>query len=412
VQDTSAAHGKALSPDQLADLKRKLGWPEDEMFLVPEKAAAHMAACTTKGAEAEQAWNAAMDAYAAAHPEPAAELRAALAGELPDGWDADLPVWTPDDGAIATRSAAGKTLNAIRANCAQIVGGAADLASSTSTMPTDKTFMQAGAWDNPNVRFGVREFAMSAACNGIALHGGLRALGSTFLAFADYCRPALRLAALMGLPTVHQFTHDSIGLGEDGPTHQPVEQVASLRAIPNFTVIRPADANETAEAWRAALLNTGGPTAIIGSRQNLPVLQRCASCPAALLHMGAYVLRNCDGTPDVLLMASGSEVALTLRAADALATDGIKSRVISFPSWELFEKQNKDWRDAVLPPGLKVRLAVEAGSPQGWHKYVGSAGDIVALDRFGASGPGPEVYEALGFSVDEIVARAKALLVD
>jgi len=412
VQDTSAAHGKPLSTDQLADLKRTLGWPDDAMFLVPEQATAHMAACTQKGAQAEQAWNDAMESYAAAHPELAAALRSALAGELPEGWDAALPVWTTEDAAIATRSAAGNALNAIRANCALIVGGAADVASSTNTMPTDKTFMQAGAWDNPNVRFGVREFAMSAACNGIALHGGLRGLGSTFLVFADYCRPALRLAALMGLPTIHQFTHDSIGLGEDGPTHQPIEQVASLRVIPNFTVIRPADANEAAEAWRAALLNTAGPTAIIGSRQSLPILPRTESCPAALVHMGAYVLRNCDGTPDVLLMASGSEVELTLRVADELATDGIKSRVVSFPSWELFDKQDPDWRDAVLPPSLTTRMAIEAGSAQGWHKYVGSAGDIVALDRFGASGPGPEVYAELGFSVEEIVARAKALLAE
>jgi len=411
LQDTHAAHGKALDADQMKATKRALGWPEDEMFLVPDRAKTHFGEVARKGQAAQADWQAAFDRYAAQYPELAAEWRAAWAGELPAGWDAGLPSWKPEDGPMATRKAAGAALEAIRKSCWSLIGGCADLASSTNTLPKDKVSMDTGDFGHQNIRFGVREHAMGAACVGIALHGGLRAYGSTFLVFSDYCRPAVRLAALSGAQTIYQFTHDSIGVGEDGPTHQPVEHLAALRCIPNATVIRPADANEAAEAWRAAMLNDAGPTAIVCSRQNLPVIDRERNAPADSLHRGAYVLSDPeDGDPDVILMASGSEVPRVTDAAGELVAKGVKARVVSFPSWELFEKQPEDYKRSVLPPEVRKRLAVEAGSPMGWHRYVGDEGDVIALDRFGASGPGGKVMDALGFSVQNIVERALRLL--
>ncbi len=411
LQDSHEAHGKALDADQMKATKRALGWPEDGMFLVPERARRHFREAVARGRKAQKEWRQAFAQYAREFPDLAEQWRVAWAGELPEGWDAGLPAWSPDAGPMATRKAAGAALEVIRRNCPFLIGGDADLASSTNTLPKDKLSIQPGHFERRNIRFGVREHVMAAACSGMALHGGLRAFGSTFLVFADYARPSLRLAGMARVPVIYQFTHDSIGLGEDGPTHQPVEHLASLRAIPNWTVIRPADANEAAEAWRAAMLNTAGPTAIICSRQNLPIIDRSAHPAADMLHRGAYVLSDpAEGEPELILMATGSEVWRAMVAADRLAEDGARVRVVSFPSWELFERQPKDYRDSVLPPAVRRRLAVEAASPMGWHRYVGDEGDVMGLERFGASGPGEEVLDKLGFSVEHIVERARALL--
>jgi len=411
VQDSHVSHGKPFDAEQMKQTKRNLGWPEEEMFLVPERAREQFRRAADRGRRAWREWRQAFERYAAEFPDLAEQWRAAWAGELPEGWDAELPSWKPEDGSLATRAAAGAALEQIRKRCPALIGGAADLASSTSTLPKDKLSMTPEHYERQNIRFGVREHAMAAACSGIARHGGLRAYGSTFTVFADYARPALRLAAMMRAPVVYQFTHDSIGVGEDGPTHQPVEQVASLRSIPNWTVIRPADANEAREAWRAAMLNTSGPTAIICSRQKLPVLDRSTYPPAEMLHKGAYVLSDPpDGDPELILMASGSEVGRMLDAAARLAEKGVRVRTVSFPSWELFEKQPDDYRRSVLPPAVRKRIAVEAGITMGWRKYVTDEGDVIGLDRFGVSAPGDEALDGLGFGVETIVERALALL--
>ncbi|MFO8007024.1 MAG: transketolase [Candidatus Brocadiia bacterium] len=411
VQDTHKAHGAPLDAEQMRETKRALGWPEDAQFLVPEEVREVFRQRAEQGARAYQQWEDMFPRYAEEHPELAEQWRAMRADELPDRWDADLPEWGPDDGPMATRNAAGAALEAIRTNCWCLIGGDADLGSSTRTLPDDGRSMEPGSFDAQNIRFGVREHAMAAACNGIASHDGLRAFGSTFAVFSDYARPSLRLAGLMELGTIYQFTHDSVGVGEDGPTHQPIEHLAALRAIPNWTVIRPADANEAREAWRCAMLNTDGPVAIICSRQKLPVLDRSVYPGAANLSKGAYVLSDpAEGEPEIILMASGSEVALLLEAAEELADRGVPVRTVSFPCWELFEAQPEEYRRSVLPPHVTRRLAVEAGSPQGWHKYVGSEGDVIGLNRFGDSGPGEEVLDALGFNVDNVVQRALSLL--
>ena len=411
VQDSHVAHGKPLDAEQLEATKRALGWPEDEMFVVPERALKHMRTAVEKGRQAQQKWEQAFARYADEFAELADQWRTAWAGELPEGWDGDLPTWAPEDGPLATRKAAGATLEALRKSCPFLIGGAADLASSTGTLPEDKLSMQPEHFERQNIRFGVREHAMAAACSGIALHGGLRAYGSTFLVFSDYARPSLRLSGMMKVRTIYQFSHDSIGMGEDGPTHQPAENLVALRAIPNWTVIRPADANEAREAWRVAMLNADGPTAIICSRQNLPVLDREQYPPAESLHKGAYVLSDpADGKPDIILMATGSELSRAIEAAGRLTQKGIGVRVVNFPSWELFEAQPEEYRRSVLPPNVRKRLAIEAGSPMGWHKYVGDEGYVIGLNRFGASGPGGEVFDKLGFSVDDVVQRALAIL--
>ncbi len=411
VQDTHKAHGAPLDAEQMKQTKRNLGWPEDEMFLVPQRVRERFGELADEGREAHRRWRQAFDQYAQQFPDAAEEWRRAWAKELPDGWDAELPSWEPEDGPVATRSAAGDALEAIRTGCWSLIGGCADLGSSTRTLPADGLSMDKGVFSRQNIRFGVREHAMAAACNGIERHGGLRAYGSTFLVFSDYCRPSLRLAALMGVGTIYQFTHDSVGVGEDGPTHEPVEHVASLRTIPHWTVIRPADANEAAEAWRAAMLNHGGPTAIVCSRQKLPVLDRTQYAPADGLHRGAYVL--CDpqqGEPELILMASGSEVSVMLEAAEELAADGVRVRTVSFPSWELFEKQPEDYRHSVLPSRVRKRLAVEAGSPMGWCRYTGDEGAVIGLERFGESAPGAQVLAELGLTAENIVSTARQLL--
>ncbi|NLW49228.1 MAG: transketolase [Candidatus Brocadiaceae bacterium] len=411
LQDSHQSHGKALNAEEMAATKRALGWPEDQVFLVPERVRQHMAQVAARGRAARREWEQSFKALAAARPEQAAQWRRAWAGELPDGWDANLPVWTPQDRPLATRSAAGDVLDALRDACPHLIGGCADLASSTRTLPKSGLSMEPGVYGRQNIRFGVREHLMGAACNGIVRHGGLRAYGSTFLVFSDYVRPSLRMAGLMNAGVVYQFTHDSIGVGEDGPTHQPAEHLAALRCIPNWTVIRPCDANEAREAWRAALLNADGPTALACSRQNLPVLDRTVLGAAEGLHRGAYVLSDpADGEPEIILMASGSEVAPTLEAARTLTEAGRRVRVVSFPSWELFEKQDEEYRRSVLPPAVRRRIAVEAGVPMGWERYAGADGEVIGLPHFGVSGPGGQVMKKLGFCPEHIADRARAML--
>ncbi|MCZ6747260.1 MAG: transketolase, partial [Acidobacteria bacterium] len=334
-----------------------------------------------------------------------------LAGDLPAGWENQLPVFARETGDLATRAASGKVLAALAPALPELVGGSADLAGSNNTHIPDSSDVAAGEYGGRILHFGVREHAMGALMNGMSLHGGLRPFAATFLIFSDYARPAIRMAALSRLPVIWVFTHDSIGLGEDGPTHQPVEHLASLRAMPNLHVIRPADANETAAAWRVALTRRDGPTALVLSRQKLPLLEGEGSTPAGGLARGAYILAEAEGgSPDLILMASGSEVALVLAARDLLQDDGIPTRVVSFPCWELFAGQPESYREEVLPSAVTARLAVEAGASLGWDRWVGWAGACVTLDRFGASAPGPVLFEKFGFVPGRIVSRARELL--
>ena len=407
-QDSAEAHGAPLGREEACLTKRNLGCPEDEAFCVPDVAAPVKSACLERGQKAEADWNALFGAWAGNHPDLADAWRTAMAGELPDGWDAAPPVFAVGD-SIATRAASGKALNAFAAEIPEMIGGSADLAPSNKTLIEGTTDFQKGAYDGRNIRFGVREHAMGAVLNGMALHRGVRPYGGTFLVFADYMRPAIRLAALMKLPVIYVFTHDSIAVGEDGPTHQPVEHTASLRAIPGLTVVRPADGNETVQAWRQALCNTGGPTALILSRQKLPVLAETAG-DRARLDRGAYVLSDDAGSPDLVLIATGSEVPLAMKAAERLRAENLAVRVVSMPSWELFEKAGADYRESILPAGCRQRLAVEAGSAMGWERWVGDNGAVVAVDGFGASAPGGVVMERFGFTVDNLFSRAMALL--
>jgi len=344
--------------------------------------------------------------YEQEYPDLARQFRMVVAGELPPDWDADIPQFKPEDGPMATRTASGKVLNGLIKRLPTLVGGSADLAPSTVTYLFGYGDMGFDEYCGHNMHFGVREHAMGAMVNGMALHGGVIPYAATFLVFSDYMRPSIRLAALMNIPVVFIFSHDSIGLGEDGPTHQPVEHLASLRAIPNLTVIRPADATETAEAWRVAL-QTKGPVALALSRQSLPVLDRTKLTPTDGVARGAYVLADADGgPPEIILMATGSEVHLALDAREQLAQQGVRARVVSTPSWELFEEQPQSYIDEVLPPEIIARVAIEAGVPQGWCRYVGEKGDVIGLSRFGASALGKVVMEKLGFSVENVVARA------
>jgi len=398
-QDSFEAHGSPLGVDEVRLTKQALGWPAEPPFLIPAAALEHFREALPRGARAEAQWNARMAAYGKAFPELAAELQTRISGALPPGWDADIPVFPPDTKGIATRVASGKVMNAIAPRLPALTGGSADLDPSTHTALK--------GMNGRNVHFGVREHAMGAIVNGMAAHGATIPYGATFLIFSDYMRPPLRLAALMALHVVHVFTHDSIALGEDGPTHQPVEQLAGLRAIPNLTVIRPGDANETAIAWRVALETRDRPVALVLSRQNLPTLDRSRYAPADGLRRGAYVLCDAPGAkPALILIASGSEVALVLAAAERLQAQGTAARCVSMPSWELFESQPQAYRDAVLPPSIQA-LAVEAGVGQGWLRY---ADDVLAVERFGASAPGPEMLDEFGFTASNVCTRALALL--
>ena len=395
-QDTAAAHGAPLGEDEVRATKRNLGWPYDEPFTVPAEALELFRRAVGAGAGAQRKWREALAAYSKDDPEPAAELQRVLAGRLPAGWTDALPAFEAGE-QMATRAASGAVLNAIAESVPELVGGSADLAPSTDTFLKGYGDIACEEFAGRNFHFGVREHAMGAVLNGIALHGGFRVYGGTFLVFSDYMRPPIRMAALMKLPVVFVYTHDSIGMGEDGPTHQPIEHLVGLRAIPNLVVLRPADANETAAAWRVALQRTG-PTVLIFSRQKLPVLR-----PGGALERGAYVVE--DGT-DIVLIGTGSEVSLCLAGREVLSKEGVSARVVSMPSWELFREQAPTYRDEVLPPGIP-RIAVEAASPIGWREWADAS---VTLDHFGASAPADVLFEKFGFTAEDVAAKAQELL--
>jgi transketolase len=410
-QDTAGAHGEPLGAEELKLTKQNLNWPAKPAFYLPEAAVSHFREALEKGAQLDRSWQEAFTSYKEAHPELATRWRQWTNGDLPESWEQVMPVFDTDTKGMATRVASGKILNAIAGRIKNLMGGSADLAPSTKTLIDNEDDFQPPGFGGRNMRFGVREHAMGGILNGMALHGGLIPYGATFLIFSDYMRPAIRLAALMKLHVIYVFTHDSIGLGEDGPTHQPIEQLAALRAIPNLKVVRPCDANETVAAWKTALNSIGGPVALVLTRQNLPVLDRTVVGPADGLQKGAYVVRDPqDSRPDLLLMASGSEVHLALTAAAALSGKGIAVRVVSIPCWELFEEQPEEYRRLVLPVEVTSRLAVEAGSPQGWHRYVGSRGSVIGLTHFGASAPYQMLYDKFGLTADHVVEESLNLL--
>ncbi len=411
LQDSSKVHGSALGPENVRKTKEFYGWDPDKQFFVPDAALKHMRALGARGAALQSAWQRQFDAYAAAFPEQGRQLRQALAGALPAGWDADLPSFSPADGELATRQASGKALEAIKAKIPWVIGGSADLASSNEMPVKGEVSFQPGVYQNRNIWFGVREHGMGAALNGMSVHGGVRVYGGTFFTFSDYMRGAIRLAALSEYPVIYVFTHDSIGLGEDGPTHQPIEHLASLRAMPNMVVIRPGDANESVVAWKVAIERKHGPTALIFSRQKLPVFDQTKLAPAQGVRQGAYTLLDAEGgQPEIILLATGSEVALALEAHAELGKQGVRARVVSFPSWELFEAQSQEYRDSVLPLGVRARLSIEAGVGQGWRQWVGDGGDVISIEKFGASAPYKEIYKHYGLTVEDVVARSLRLL--
>ena len=407
-QDTAGVHGEPLGPEEIKLTKDNLGWPRKPIFRIPDEVSAHFRQAIDEGHELENRWQAAFDAYRENFKEPAAEWDRWINSRLPDAWEKDIPVFETDDKGMATRVASGTVLNAVAPKIANLIGGSADLAPSTKTLISGEDDYQISNYAGRNLRFGVREHGMGGILNGMALHGGLIPYGATFLIFSDYMRPAIRLAALTKLKVIYVFTHDSIGLGEDGPTHQPIEQLAALRAIPNLIVIRPCDANETAQAWHAAIGHRGGPVALALTRQNLPTLNRNATFASAEgLHQGAYILSDADNEkPEVILIASGSEVEIALEATEIIKAKGLAVRMVSMPSWELFDAQPQDYRRRVLPPEVKAKIAIEAGSPQGWHRYVGEFGRIIALDHFGASAPYKTLYEKFGLTAERVVEKA------
>ena len=410
-QDTADAHGAPLGEEEVRLTKQNLAWPELEPFHVPERALAYWRGARERGAQREGDWSARYTAYRSAHPDLARELERRLTGRLPDGWDAALPAFTPKDGAIATRAASNKVINAIAPKLPELIGGSADLTGSNLTEIKGGGVFSAADRAGRNFHFGVREHGMGAALNGIALHQGFVPFGGTFLIFSDYMRPSIRVAALTHLRPIYVFTHDSIGLGEDGPTHQPIEHLSALRAMPNMTVIRPSDATEVAEAWRAAVLHHGGPVAIALTRQKVPIVDRAKYGPANGLRLGGYVLADApNGKPDIILIGSGSEVDLVLGAYERLKADGKKPRAVSMPCMEYFAKQPAEYRDAVLPPAVPLRMAVEAAAPQPWYRWVGDKGVILGLERFGASAPYQRIYKELGLTVENIVAEAMRML--
>ena len=416
-QDTSAAHGEPLGEDEIRATKQRYGWDPDHHFYVPDEVKTRMNAIRERGARQEAAWNEQVAAYQRDYLDLARELELIQQGKLPEGWAQDIPTYPADANGVSGRDASGQVLNAIAQRVPWLIGGSADLAPSTKTRLTfdGAGDFQKGAYTGRNLHFGIREHAMGSVINGMTL-SGLRAYGSGFMIFSDYLRPTLRLSSLMELPVIYIFTHDSIGVGEDGPTHQPIEHLASLRAIPHLTVLRPADGNEVAEAWKVAMeiqnytQGEQGPVALILSRQNLPTIDRSKYADAAGVKQGAYVLADSDGAPDVILMGTGSEVQWCMQAYGQLQAAGIKARVVSMPSWEIFEHQPKTYRDAVLPPSCRARIAVEMASTFGWDRYVGLDGRIIARPDFGASAPLKDLLKEFGFTVEHIVAEARALV--
>ena len=408
---TAAAHGAALGEEEVRLTKEVFGWPVEAAFHVPEQVLAEFRVALEQGAARQADWQERFDAYERAFPEEAAEWRRGVAGHLPEGWEAHLPAFAPEDAAsMATRAASGKVLNSLASVIPNLAGGSGDLAPSNNTYLSGYADFARDNWEGRNLRFGVREHAMGGIVNGLAVHGGIIPYGGTFLAFSDWMRGAIRLGAIMGCHSIYVFTHDSIGLGEDGPTHQPIEQLMALRAIPNLTVLRPADANETAAAWKIALERRNGPTLLALTRQGVPVIAEQERVREGVPR-GAYVLDDAPGgAPDIILIATGSEVSLAREAAGALAGQGMAARVVSMPSWELFAGQPQSYRDEVLPPDVSARLAIEAGTTLGWERYVGTCGEVVGIDRFGASAPGKVMMERYGFTAEAITERAAALV--
>jgi transketolase len=423
------AHGNPLGVEEVEATKRNLGWPTTETFFVPDETLRLFREACERGKQLEADWQRRFDAYAREFPDLAAQFQRTQAGELPAGWDRDLPTFSPadiKDGKIATRAAGGTVINAVAKVLPELIGGSADLNPSTDTalkhsgdfespknLAPDRQGAVGEEWGyaGRNIYYGIREHAMGAITNGLVYHGGLRAFSATFLVFSDYMRPPLRLAALSDLPSIFIYTHDSIGLGEDGPTHQPIEHLPALRAIPNMVVFRPADANEVTEGWRTAIERRDGPTTLIFSRQALPIFDRSKVGPAAGARKGGYVLADApDGQPELILLSTGSEVSLVMGARDALAADGQRVRVVSMPSWELFGAQPQSYRDEVLPPAVTARLAVEAASPLGWERWVGYQGEIIGLNHFGASAPIADVYKHFNFTPEFIAQRARDLV--
>ena len=410
-QGTEAAHGAPAGEEELANAKKLAGWDPEKKFVIETDVADHFKEILTRGKKVYKKWNDLFEKHKNSYSEEASDFLRRMEGELPDGWKNDLPIFDADEKGIASRSSSGTVLNAISKKVPELIGGSADLAPSNKTWIKESKAFQSDTPEGKNIHFGVRENAMGSIVNGITYHGGFTPFGATFLVFSDYMRPAIRLSALSDLHSIWIFTHDSIGVGEDGPTHQPVEHLASLRAIPNLSVIRPADANETREAWISAMENKHTPTALILSRQNLPTVDRSTYAPAENLHKGAYILADFgDGSPHVILMASGSEVSLALQSAKVLDDEGISTRVVSFPSWDLFEKQPDSYQAKVLPEDIKVRVAIEAGVSMGWRKWIGDRGDLVTVDKYGASAPASTIFSEYGFSVENVVRKVKKLL--
>lgn len=407
--DTSGSHGSPLGDAEIALTKKALGWNWEEPFFVPTEVREHMDA-RTLGKEREDAWLEKLQAFRATKPDACAELERRLTGELPAGFEKALPRFEPDPKGTATRNSGGKVIGALYGMLPELTGGSADLAGSTKTLHPKFGVIERGNFNGQNIHYGVREHAMAAIANGMCLHGGVRGFGATFLVFADYMRPALRVAALSHIPSLMVFTHDSIGLGEDGPTHQPVEHLASLRAIPNYTVLRPADANEVTECWEVALKRKTGPTALVLTRQDVPTYDRAAHHGFGDATRGAYVLADSSESPELILIATGSEVSCTFDAWKALTAQGIKARLVSMPSWEVFEAQPADWKERVLPAAVEARVSVEAGIAMGWERYIGNKGRSVAMTSFGASAPYEVLYEKFGFTGENVAKVALEVL--
>ncbi len=408
--DTAAAHGSPLGKDEVRLVKENFGFDPDQSFVVADEVLNFYREKGKAGIQKENEWNDLYKKYKEKYPAEAAEYELFRSGKLPEGWKDHLPVFKTDAKGLATRKASGKTLNAIAAKLPMLIGGSADLSPSTDTNLNDFESFTNENHSGRNFHFGIREHAMGAVLNGMAVTKGIIPYGATFLIFSDYMRPPIRLAAIMKIRPIFIYTHDSIGLGEDGTTHQPVEQLIGLRSVPNAMVIRPADANETVQAWRVALEHSGGPVALILTRQELPIIDQDKYAKASELEKGAYILSDCDGEPQLILMGTGSEVHLLLEAQEKLKAESIHARVVSFPSWELFDKQNEEYKQKVFPKNVRKRLAVEAGSPIGWHKYVTDEGDVIGVTKFGESAPGDVVMKEYGFSLENVIAKAKALL--
>ena len=408
---TEKCHGSPPGEEELTAAKEAADWPVEPKFFIPEDVLPVFRAALDEGAKAEQAWNKILEGYTTAYPEAGAEFKRRMAGELPEDWDKDLILFPTDMAkGVATRNASGKVIQALAARIPELIGGSADLAGSTKTWIDGSDDFQAVTPHGRNFHWGVREFAMSAAVNGMNLHGGVIGYGASFVVFSDYCRSAIRTAALSHIPSIFVFTHDSIGLGEDGPTHQPVEHLPSLRAMPNLNVVRPADANETTAMWKLALRSKHTPTFFFLSRQNLPTFDREETACACNAERGAYVLKDFGDKPEIILMASGSEVELIWKAAESLHAEGKSVRVVSFPCWEAFEAQSQEYKDSVLPPAISKRVVVEAAIPMGWEKYVGDKGKIIGMNGFGASAPYKTLYQEFGLTVENVLAKAKELL--